>query len=314
MKVHVHSLDDSTIVVKDHLNGFDSDYKNNFLSTVPAGFTVYTEYLLSTEVKNQYPELNLKFDARLMVHENWLDHLADFAQDFFVPHRMFIPEVSDCRLTHFLCCFNRSPHISREWAVSWLHHLGWFDDRYCSKHFPITHQHFCHTHPELIKQYHTSTFDPDFLSKIVALDYNGSTSDHISHLIALSPRIQQCFVQLVTEAVAESYCPFPTEKILYPILNKTLWVAYAQPGYHQFIETHMGFKRYQTFDYSFDSIQNSLYRLIAITDMLEPFIKLSRHDWHDIYLIEKDTMDYNLELVRSKHFLTLIRSFDERVK
>jgi hypothetical protein len=313
MKVHVHSLDDSTIVAKDHLNGFDSDYKNKFLSTVPPGFTVYTEYLLSDEVKNQYPELTLKFNAGLMIQENFLNQLSDFSQNFVVSDRKFIPEVSDCRLTHFLCCFNRSPHTSREWAVSWLHHLGWFNNQYCSKHFPIR-QHFCHVHPELKKQHHPSTFDQEFLDSIVSLDYNGSTADHISHIQALSPKIQQCFVQLVTEPVAESYYPFPTEKFLYPILNKALWVAYAQPGYYQFIETHMGFKRYQTFDYSFDSIQDPLCRLIAITDMLKPFEKISRLDWHDIYLTEKNTMDYNLELVKSKRFLTILQSFDETQK
>jgi hypothetical protein len=308
----VKYLDQSTVLARDHLLGFDSTYYNKILTELPAGLTVYTEYILSPEIKNQYPTLNLKFDAELMIVGNCLDQITTISQDFVVPHRQFIPEVSDLRLTHFLCCFNRSAHIGREWAVSWLHHLNWFNDQYCSKHFPIQH-HFCHTHPELKAQYQHHKFDQTFLDSVVAFDYNGTSIDHKSHLQVLSPKIQQCFVQLVTETVAESYCPFPTEKFLYPILNKTLWVAYAQPGYHQFIEHHMGFKRYQTFDYEFDNIADPLNRLTAITDMLAPFSQLSRLDWHDIYLVEKDTMDYNLELIRTGDFINKIRLFNERV-
>jgi hypothetical protein len=307
----VKRINDSTVLARDHLGGFNSDYENNILDSIESGTTVYTEYIFSDVVKNQYPNLNLRFDAELMIRGNCLEQLSNLAQTFIVDNRTFIPEVGNGRITHFLCCFNRSAHVSREWAVSWLHHLNWFNPYYCSKHFPIQH-HFCHTHPDLKTQYQNHTFDQTFLNSIVMFDYNGTSTDHRSHLQVLSPKIQQCFVQLVTETVSESYCPFPTEKFLYPILNKTLWVAYAQPGYHQFIEQHMGFKQYQTFDYEFDNIADPLNRLKAITDMLAPFAQLSRLDWHDIYLVEKDTMDHNLELIRTGSFVNKIRSFNER--
>jgi hypothetical protein len=307
----VKYIDELTIVVKDHLGGFDYEYNNNILHDLPAGSTVYLEYLLPPKIKNLYPTLNLKFDAELMIQGNCLDQLAEIAQHVVVEHRQFLPKTAHGRITNFLCCFNRSAHVSRQWAVSWLHHIGWFNDQYCSKHFSIQ-QHFCHVHPDLKAQYQNKNFDQKFLDSIITFNYNGSCTDHRLHFHGISNKIQQSFVHLVTETIAESYYPFPTEKFLYPILNKSLWVAYAQPGYYQFIEKYMGFKQYQTFDYAFDQVRDPLIRLKTITDMLEPFSKLSRYDWHDIYLIEKDTIDHNFDLVKSKRFLDKLQSLNER--
>jgi hypothetical protein len=309
----VKHIDESTVLARDHAGGFDSEYNNRILASIKPGSTVYVEYVLPADIKNLYPDLNLKFDSELMIRDSCLSAMAGIAQHVVVEHRQFLPKTAHGRITNFLCCFNRSAHVSRQWVVSWLHHLGWFNDQYCSKHFSMPeYQHFCHTHPELKSQYRDHQFDQEFLNSIVKFNYTGICTNHKSHFYGISSKIQQSFVHLVTETIAESYYPFPTEKFLYPILNKSLWVAYAQPGYYQYIEKYMGFKQYQTFDYAFDKVRDPLIRLKTITDMLEPFSKLSRYDWHDIYLIEKDTIDYNFDLVKSKRFLDKLQALNEK--
>ena len=48
----------------DTLYGFDSNYRSPVLDLVDSGI-VYTEYILPQQVKKQYPNLELIFDAEI---------------------------------------------------------------------------------------------------------------------------------------------------------------------------------------------------------------------------------------------------------
>jgi hypothetical protein len=92
-------------------------------------------------------------------------------------------------------------------------------------------------------------------------------------------------------------------------VTKNLWIAYAQPGYYEYLEKYYGFKRYsRLFDYKFDSIKNPIKRLIAIIEMLGKFSTLSSDEWHDLYLLEMDTIEYNYEQFYSNKWLEVLKN------
>jgi hypothetical protein len=72
-----------------------------------------------------------------------------------------------------------------------------------------------------------------------------------------------------------------------------------------------GFKLYTTiFNYEFDTITNPVIRLVELLGMLSKFGHLTPADWHDLYLLEKDTIDYNYDWYMSKQYLAQLEKFD----
>ncbi len=262
-----------SIQVRDHLGGFDADYRNPVFDKLTG--TVYTEYLVDERVANNYPNLQIKFDAELMINNNTLIRCATLAQH---------PPPKQAK--HFLCSFNRNFHKSRHWLVERLLYEDWFDVNYCSCGFA-----------DDIK---IGFDEPN--------NWTSVNTDVCRNYRALNPLIQDCFVQIVSETAGESYVPFPTEKCLFPIANKTLWVAYAQPGWYDWVEKHMGFQKFDCFDYSFDSILDPHQRLDALIAMLKPF---QSADWDSIYKQQQHTLDYNFKLLTSQTFIKNLKTFDQ---
>jgi len=70
------------------------------------------------------------------------------------------------------------------------------------------------------------------------------------------------------------------------------------------LSTYYGFKQYnKIFDYSFDEIKNPVKRLIRLMEMISKFAYLSVDDWHDLYNMETDTIEYNYDHYYSKGYL-----------
>ena len=110
----------------------------------------------------------------------------------------------------------------------------------------------------------------------------------------LERKITESFLEIVSETMATSYQPFVTEKFLYSVVTRGLFVAYAQPGWHEHLERYYGFRKYdKIFDYGFDEIQNPVERLVDLMSMISKFSVLSRDDWRDLYEMEIDTIEYN---------------------
>ena len=109
--------------------------------------------------------------------------------------------------------------------------------------------------------------------------------------------------------MATSYYPFVTEKFLYSIVTRGLFLSYAPPGWHGHIEKYYGFKKYtKLFDYRFDTIQNPIERLIELISMISKFSTLSIHDWNDLYLMEQDAIEYNYNHYFSGDYLKHIKN------
>jgi hypothetical protein len=292
------------IIYHDHLGGFDSQGNNEVLKLIPTNSTVHTEYLLPLSIKNLYPNIQIKFDAILMIKNNHLQSFSKSTSDI------------NKKIENFVCSFNRSYHVGREYLVMELFNLGWFNFDYCTKGFELENspgnvKTFCNATPFNLKNlYKEHTKSTNFLKEIKLV--SPERSDDLEHNInSLSLKIQQSFVQIVSETMPESYVPFPTEKLLFPIVNKTLWVSYAQPGYHTWVTQHLGFKKHKIFDYEFDSIADPLLRLKALTNMLARFSTMSQSEWYDIYQQEKEVIEFNFDWAQSKKFIEHLKKFNE---
>jgi len=70
------------------------------------------------------------------------------------------------------------------------------------------------------------------------------------------------------------------------------------------VEKFYGFKKYtKLFDYTFDTIENPIKRLLELMTMISKFQKLSYDDLYDLYLLELDTINYNYDHYFSRDYI-----------
>lgn len=304
---HNFLIDDNTteVQIPDHLGGFNSRYQSPVLDRVinQAGtkpVVVITEYIVDHRIRDRYPTLDFRFDYK--EHRRVLDHFSGYT---IHPERSF---------DNLVCSFNGSAHVGRQLLVSALHRVGLFDPAYCSKNFLITaDQIFGHiTNHVGDKDRYYSKFlvsqDPEFNRSIYSFGHD--RYNHASNIYKLEKILAGSFLHLVSETMAESYYPFYGEKFLYSIVTRGLFVSYSQPGWHQFLETHYGFKKYsKIFDYSFDSIENPIQRLLELVAMVSRFRYLDADDLRDLYQLELDTIEYNYDHYFSGNYLECLEKF-----
>jgi hypothetical protein len=291
--------------ILDHLQGFDLTNHNEILeylnhNSLCKNTQIFTAYMFDDRIRSRYSNLDLKFS----LFQIWpFTSLTKFENTY---QRNF---------KNFLCCFNGGGHVSRQFLTSALYKRGWFNPEYCSKNFTADRNQIDgnvqfysnelneQLHHEFIIDY--SSDAGIFYSDIIGYDY--SKLNHHSNLTVLNQKLSESFVNVISESLATSNYPFVSEKFLYSVLTKGLFVAYAQPGWHTHLETCWGFKKFtKVFDYSFDLIINPIERLMALFAMLEKFNKLSAHDWHDLYKLEQDTIDFNYDHYHSKNYLHIL--------
>jgi len=135
--------------------------------------------------------------------------------------------------------------------------------------------------------------------------------DHKNNIYNLEDKLTGSFLHIVSESMATSYYPFVTEKFLYSIVTRGLFLAYAHPGWHAHIEKYYGFKLYNTiFDYSFDTIKNPVKRLIRLIETVSKFSTLSVDDWKDLYHMEQDNIEYNYDHYFSGRYKEHLAQFE----
>jgi hypothetical protein len=296
------------IALKDHLGGFSQDKKNvifDILNRIAIGQnnTVVIDYhqILENKVKEQYCNLDIKFNAESQNKFNF----QSLKQYNIHPELTF---------KNFICSFNGTPHVSRKLLASILKKFNWFDPVYCSKNFSFTADtisgHIGDYFTDNQLQLHEKFFltDDEFCQQVYSFGHD--RFNHHQNIYKLESKLTDSFLHVVSETMATSYCPFVTEKFLYSIVTRGLFLVYGQPGWHDHIENYYGFKRYtKLFDYNFDSIQNPIERLVALMCMISKFSKLSTHEWHDLYLMESETIEYNYDWYFSKSYVTQLQQF-----
>jgi len=295
------------IMLMDHLGGFDKDYNCKILNTLSnhkatQGLIVNTQYLFNNEIQAKFKNIKLVFDLNLQIKGAHINAFQKYNRH---------PPV---RYKNFICSFNGSAHVSRQLLSSILENQGYFDPHYSSKNFKGTNDKILgHLNNLDLTEDETELYGKFFKNtnefNDTVYSFGHIRFDHANNIYNLESKLTQSFVHIVSETMATSYYPFVTEKFLYSIVTRGLFVSYAQPGWHAYIEKYYGFKLYdKIFDYSFDSIQNPVKRLIKLIEMVSKFSTLSTDDWQDLcFVLEKDTIEYNYNHYFSGDYLIKLK-------
>lgn len=274
--------------LRDHGGGFDHGLKNTFIQSINQDRArLMTEYVIDHRLRQQYP--NLKFEFDFEMKQNLLGCFKDYN---------IHPEVSH---DTFICSFNGTAHVSRKLLTAGLHKWGWFNRETTSKNFEFDlatldghlHDYLGHN----TRYYRKFFIGPESQEFFQHTNSFGHVQyDHAQNIYNLENKITRSFVHLVSETMATSYYPFVTEKFVYSVVTRGLFLAYAQPGWHDHLERSFGFRKFdRIFSYEFDSIQNPIERLVSLMSMLSKFSILDKDDWRDLYEMETDTIEYNYQ-------------------
>lgn len=298
------------ILLGDNIGGFDKNFNNPLLHKLQVyandnnlRYKVRYHQMLEEQVTQLYPNLDIVFDATFQNSFN-LSHFYNYLEH---------PEIE---YKNFICSFNGTEHVSRRLLVAALERFGYFNTNYCTKNFAFNID---------ILDGHVRDYVPDqdvlyrkfFISSDSSAFFNTVNSfghvrfDHKNNIYNLEHKLTQSFLHLVSESMATSYYPFVTEKFLYSVITRGLFLAYAQPGWHTHIEKYYGFKKYtKIFDYRFDAIQNPVERLVELTTMISKFSMMSSDDWKDLYLLQQDEIEYNYDHYFSRRYLDTLKSYE----
>jgi len=297
----------------DHLEGFDINNNNKVLSYINTyainnnkRFIVYWKEYLPNKIKQLYSALDIRVST---IGQKWITSCHD------------IDIVSTKKsLENFVCSFNGSNSVSRQLLVSAIYKLKWYDSEYISKNFAFE----CDTLDGNIMRLAENSVEEQFFRKFIISDndktfnefcknihgFSYKPFDHLYNMQVLFKKINNSFIQVCAESTATSYFPYITEKFLYPVLAKTFWLSYAQPGYYEYLEKFYGFKKFNIiFDYSFDTIINPVVRLIKILEIIGKFQNLTVHEWHDLYQMEQEILEFNYDWFKSKSYMKRLNEY-----
>jgi hypothetical protein len=307
-----HAIAGNKVMLFDHLDGFDANLTNCLLVTLtnkieklsvslPVNF-FYCQ-ILDDMVKANYPTLNIKFNFQAQHKELW------------EPFKKY-NQHPDINYKNFICSFNGSDHVSRKLLTAILERFGYFNTEYCSKNFGFTvdkldgHIHdYVADSDNFYRKFFIADTSDVFFNKVNSFGH--VQYDHKRNIYNLEHKLTQSFLHIVSETMATSYVPFVTEKFLYSVVTRGLFLAYAQPGWHQHLEKYYGFKRYnKLFDYHFDTIQNPVERLVELITMLSKFSVLSTDEWKDLYLLQQDEIEYNYNHYFSGDYLKHLKQYE----
>jgi hypothetical protein len=298
--------DQAPVRIIDHALGFDKNLQCEVLDQLHAQTdhrrTVATEYIVNKQIRDNYSKFDFVFDVNAWYEENGIGNLQTFENS------------SKTNLTAFACSFNHNPHVSRKLLTCAMHHYDFFDPETCSKSFTLQPYEVLGTLYDCVgdrakwyNKFFVGTQIPDFY--VTRCVFGPVVSaDHSRNQQHLKSKIDKSFLHIVSETMATSYYPFVTEKFLYSVVQKGLFLAYAQPGWHRYVSYYYGFRSYnKIFNYDFDTIPNPVQRLIAMLDMIAKFKRLSLYDWQDLYQVEKENIEYNYNHFVSGEYLTCLQ-------
>lgn len=272
--------------------GFGPDLRSavfdHIQSVAHAPITVEWEYFCPANIRRLYPLIDFVFDTTYL-RDNWPRWFGNHRHE----PRPQVPQT-------LLCCFNHHPHVGRQLLLAALWRRGMYDPKHMSKHFSIDAQkidgyvgEYCAAQDQPWLSLMVDPRAREFYQSINALE-PAEFQEHHLNLPGMLPRVRSAWLNLVSETISTSYVPFITEKFLYSVVSRGLFLAYAQPGWHQQLQDWFGFRGFTTlFDYAFDKIANPIHRVCALLDQIQRFSAMSMADLHDLRLLQRDVVDHN---------------------
>jgi hypothetical protein len=299
------------IFFPDILGGFDINLQNQFLiklNNIAQNqnkiVKMYIGYFVEDHIQKFYPNLKLIFEPL----EQYLKLFNQLNNYNIHP---------DINFKNFVCSFNGTNHVGRQLLVATLNHFNYFNPEYCSKNFATTTDQidghitdYVHERNCFYRKFFIDYDSENFLQTIYSFGH--VRFNHAKNIYNLENKLTQSFLHIVSESMATSYHPFVTEKFLYSVVTRGLFLCHAQPGWHNYLEKYYGFKKYsKLFDYRFDTIVNPVERLIELMSMISKFSKLTSDDWKDLYLLEQDTIEYNYDHYFSGNYINNLKKYND---
>jgi len=304
---HVNGTQMEDLILVDHIAGFDINRRSPVLDVLNQKakhankvLRVKWHNVLEQEVTDNYENLLLEFDTALQEELNF----ASLKEYTIHPNIEF---------KNFVCCFNGTRTSSRVLLTSCLEKFSWFDPEYCSKNFLFDVdspdgivEEFVGDQQRFYNKFFSKT--QHFAESVYGFDFD--RFNHLKNVNVLESKLTQSFINIASESLADKYCPFVSEKFLYSVVTRGLFLAWAQPGWHAHLEKYYGFKRYtKLFDYSFDLIENPVERIVALMTMIGKFSALTTDDWKDLHDMESDTIEYNYNHYFSNDYLKTMQTY-----
>lgn len=240
------------IMIEDTFGWFDENYKNKLLDHISQNVnqttTIWTEQVIDGQILHNYPKFIFKTNP-----PKWL-------LDSFYEYRQHPP----IEYKNFICSFNGTPHVSRKLLVACLHKFGFFNPDYSSKNFTMDRDvisghimDYVGNRDNFYNKFFLGDQSDSFFNEIYSFGH--LRYDHNKNIYNLEKPLTQSFVHVVSECMATKYHPFVSEKFLFSIITRGLFLTYGQPRWHEHLEKYYGFKKYtKLFDYRFDRIFNAV--------------------------------------------------------
>lgn len=92
-----------------------------------------------------------------------------------------------------------------------------------------------------------------------------------------------------------------TEKTYDHLIQGRLVLNFGPPGFYRALEKD-GWRLPVNIDLTFDSIEHDHQRWLKYADSVESLVKLSLNDLHDLFLLNRDVIEHNYEMLRTKPY------------
>jgi len=267
---------------------------------------IFTMHVFPDSIRKKYPDINFFYKEQHVLGDGW-KHLKQTNTH---------PPIN---IKNFICSFNGSEEVGRQFFVSVLKKMQMFNPHYCSKNFSTNRDtvdgnvSLLSNNPNLHRKLIVLDENKEkFYDKFISFNYN--KYDHYKNTNYLMNKISESFLNLVCESYATGNLVAITEKCLHSIVCRGLFLCYAQKGWHKLFNNCYGFRNYtKIFNYNFDIVENPVERLIELVTMVQKFANLSPNDWNDLYELQKDDIDYNHEHYFSNSYINCIRKYENNL-
>lgn len=282
------------------------------LQDVGRPIKLYSHYVFNDKIQKLYPNIDFRVDIHSPVRS------MKYNENLLRSHN--IPTNKSWET--FAMTLVGSDREARQFLTAAMWKWGWFDPKTSTKNFRYTGQgldgnimRLTQDLPEgdrVCRKFIMTDGDDaaERFYQTIYTDQYHDPGDHCELIKSASLRINRAFLHLVAEVDTLTYHPVVGEKSMFPIVCKAIWAAYASFEFHHHLESVWGFRLFRRlFDYDFDLEPHPILRMIKLMSMLARYQYLKPHEWHDLYLLEQDTIEHNYDWYYSRSWLKKLEAY-----